>query len=57
MKKIDTWLDIQRFLSEAESVERGHLLVPHENEEFIRVELSALSEVRGARRILDTYYV
>jgi hypothetical protein len=42
MKRIDTWLDIQRYLAEA-----AHMpLIPQETGEFVRV---GLSEIRGMR--------
>lgn len=48
MKKIDTWLDIQRFLSGAVEIPS----IPKESEEFKQVGLSEIAEVRSTRSAL-----
>lgn len=48
MKKIDTWLDIQRFLSGAARMPS----IPRESEEFKQVGLSEIAEVRSVRLAL-----
>ncbi|MHB1086584.1 MAG: hypothetical protein ACYCZ0_02440 [Minisyncoccota bacterium] len=50
MKKIDTWLDIQRFLEGATRVP----VLPRESEEFTQVGLSEIAEVRSVRRAFYT---
>lgn len=50
MKKIDTWLDIQRFLEGAGRVP----VLPRESEEFTQVGLSEIAEVRSVRRVFYT---
>ncbi len=45
MKKIDTWLDIQRFLSGATDTP----ILPRESAEFKQVGLSEIAEVRSMR--------
>lgn len=57
MKKIDTWLDIQRFLSGAESADKQIMRLPKESGEFIQVGLSALAEVRSVRRAFYTSHI
>lgn len=52
MKKIDTWLDIQRFLSGAAHVPD----LPQESEEFKQVGLSEIAEVRNVRRGLSVSF-
>ena len=42
MKKIDTWLDIQKYVSEAARTP----LLPRETSEFTRVEISEIASVR-----------
>ncbi|MDB5238044.1 MAG: hypothetical protein JWM46_314 [Candidatus Kaiserbacteria bacterium] len=43
MKRIDTWLDIQRYLSEAARMP----LIPRETGEFVRVDLAEIQGMRG----------
>jgi hypothetical protein len=45
MKRIDTWLDIQRFLEGA--IETP--LLPRENAEFKQVGVSEIAEIRSVR--------
>ena len=45
MKRIDTWLEIQRYIEEASRV--PHL--PRETKDFIRVEISEIADVRQVR--------
>lgn len=52
MKKIDTWLDVQRFLEAAARVPQ----LPRENEEFSQVGISEIADVRG-RRLLSAHNV
>lgn len=47
MRKIDTWLDIQRFLQGAADAP----LLPRESEEFTLVGLSAIADVRVRRYV------
>jgi hypothetical protein len=50
MKKIDSWLDIQRFLEGASRIP----VLPRESEEFTQVGLSDIAEVRSVRRTFYT---
>jgi|GEM_PF-4894473 len=49
MKKIDTWLDIQRFLQAAIQTP----VIPRESGEFTLVGLSEIAEVRSMRRYVS----
>jgi hypothetical protein len=53
MKKIDTWLDIQRFLSGA----GGMPTIPRESDEFRQVGLSEIAEVRSVRLPLASHTI
>ena len=57
MKKIDTWLDIQRFLSGAEFADRKLVSLPQDSEEFIQVQERLLvSEIVGVRSVRRAFY-
>lgn len=43
MKRIDTWLDIQRYLAAASHVP----MIPRETGEFVRVDLAEIRGLRG----------
>lgn len=56
MKKIDTWLDIQRFIAEAEIAIREYA-IPRENEEFVRVDISEVAEGEGVRKVFYSGHI
>ncbi len=45
MKRIDSWLDIQKYVMEASRTP----VIPRESSDFTRVDISEIAEVRGVR--------